>query len=488
MSTWFRDAKFGIWSHWGPQSVPMRGDWYARRLYLPKVHAETGEENTFSRRGFHEERFGHPSRFGHKDVIHQWKAERWDPDALMDLYVRAGAKYFMALANHIDNFDLWDSKHQSWNAVKVGPKRDIVAGWAEAARRAGLPFGISVHANWAWQLLDAAFGADADGPRAGVPYDGMLTAADGAGTWWDGLDPRALYGRPRKGDEPPDAEFVRDFYARAVDCFERHRPRIVYFDDSRLPFSDGSVCVTDPPSSLGDEIVALMRERSREWFGADAPTIPTVKKVTDADGDRLMLDVERALLTDGRVDPWQMDTCLGHWFYDEEVTYKTAGQVVEMLVDVVSKNGNLLLSVPQRPDGTIDAEEVSILEEIGGWLRTNGEAIYGTRPWKVFGEGPTTGEGERFKERKLDYTGADIRFTASQSAVYAMILGRPNGDVRIRSLARTGGQLDREPGRVELLGHDGPLAWQWEDDALRVAIPERLPATGVTTLRIAHGG
>lgn len=482
MTTWFRDAKFGIWSHWGPQSVPKRGDWYARRLYLPSVHPETGEKNTFSRRAFHEECFGHPSRFGHKDVIHQWKAEHWDPDGLLELYVRSGARYFVALANHIDNFDLWDSVHQPWNSVNVGPKRDIVAGWAEAAGRRGLPFGISLHANWAWKLLDAAFGSDADGPYAGVSFDGMLTAADGVGTWWEGLDPRELYGRPRRGDEPPDIEFARQFYDRALDCFERFRPRVVYFDDSRPPFGEGSVCPTDPPSSIGDDVVTRMHQLSRQWYGADNPAVVTVKQVDTADGDRLTLDVERALLTQGRDEPWQMDTCLGHWFYDEEVTYKTAEQVVHMLVDVVSKNGNLLLSVPQLPDGTIDDEEVAILNEIGDWLAVNGEGIYGTRPWRVFGEGPTVGEGDRFKERELPYTDADIRFTATQRAIYAFVLGPVGGDVRIRSFRASA--VGPTPARVDLLGHFAPAEYAVDGDALWVRLPDRLPTRYVPALRI----
>lgn len=470
MATWFRDAKFGIWSHWGPQSVPMRGDWYARRLYLERREPGPEEIGPTSRRLFHEARFGHPSIFGFKDVCREWKAQSWDPADLMDLYVRAGARYFVALANHIDNFDLWDSVHQPWNSVNVGPKVDVLERWERAARDRGLPFGISLHANWAWELLDVAFGADEDGPYAGVPYDGRLTRGGGKGTWWDGMDPRDLYGRPRTGDEPPDPDFVDRFYRRAWDAFERHRPQLVYFDDTRPPFAEGSVREAVPPSPRGRQLIERMTASGSRWYGE--PGILTVKRLHESDGGSLTLDVERNLLSAARTDPWQMDTCLGHWFYDDGLTYKTAGQVLRMLVDVVSKNGTLLLSVPQLPDGTIDEREVQILEEIGAWMRVNGAAIYGTRPWTACGEGPTTGDGERFREQDLPYTGEDIRFTMGKDALYATVLGEPTGSqVQIRCLGRSAGLLDRDPERIELLGADGALSWERAEDHLRVRVP-----------------
>ena len=490
---WFRDAKFGIWAHWGPQSVPMRGDWYARRLYLPPVEPAPEEVGPTSRRLFHERTYGHPSSFGHKDICHAWKAERWDPDGLLDLYARVGARYFVALANHIDNFDLWDSAYQPWNTVAVGPRTDVVGRWARAARQHGLPFGLSFHANWSWQLLDVAFGADQQGPYAGVPYDGCHTPADGRGTWWEGLDPASLYDRPRRGDEPPDPAYVERFYRRVWDAYCRYRPQYVYFDDSRLPFDEGSVCEATPASARGWEVVRAMHDRSREWYGDAGRVVPTVKKLDGGDGDLLALDVERHLLTQAQPRPWQMDTCLGHWFYDEGLTYKPAGQVIRMLVDVVSKNGNLLLSVPQRPDGTIDDREVVILEEIGDWLASNGEAIYDTHPWLVCGEGPTAGvvterRADRFREVDLPYTAEDIRFTARGHVLYATVLGRPDEAlVRITSLGSAAGLLAGDPLGVELVGADGGagvVSWQRRDDALVVRLPERLPWRHATTLRV----
>ena len=181
---WFRNAKFGIWAHWGPQCQPEFGDWYAREMYMEGSRKYK----------YHVEKYGHPSKFGFKDVINEWKAELWDPESLVSLYKQAGAKYFVALANHHDNFDLYKSKYQkNWNSTKIGPKKDLIGGWEKAARSNGLRFGVSVHAAHAWSWMETAQRADKNGPLAGVPYDGKLTKADGKGRWWDGLDPQELY-------------------------------------------------------------------------------------------------------------------------------------------------------------------------------------------------------------------------------------------------------------------------------------------------------
>jgi len=180
---WFRNAKFGIWAHWGPQCQPESGDWYARGMY------EEGSGHYKS----HLDHYGHPSKEGFKDIINRWHAENWDPEKLLQLYKRAGAQYFFALANHHDNFDNYDSKYQPWNSVNLGPKKDLIGGWAKATRDAGLKFGVSVHAAHAWSWYEPSQGADKKGPLAGVPYDGKLTKADGKGLWWDGYDPQDLY-------------------------------------------------------------------------------------------------------------------------------------------------------------------------------------------------------------------------------------------------------------------------------------------------------
>jgi alpha-L-fucosidase len=241
---WFRNAKFGIWAHWGPQCQPEQGDWYGRFMY-----DESSEPYKW-----HVAHYGHPSKAGFKEVINDWKAQNWDPEKLVALYKRTGAQYFFAMANHHDNFDLWDSKYQEWNSVRVGPKKDIIAAWAKAAKKYQLPFGLSVHAAHAWTWFETAQRSDKNGPLAGIPYDGKLTAADGKGTWWDGLDPQELYAQNHALSEGHEnifslwnqwywnnvasihsQQYCVKFYNRTMDLINQYNPDLLYFDDSGLP-------------------------------------------------------------------------------------------------------------------------------------------------------------------------------------------------------------------------------------------------------------
>ena len=229
---WYRDAKFGIWAHWGPQCQPEQGDWYAQNMYLPAQAVYK----------FHVQKYGHPSKFGFKDVINEWKADKWEPEKLIALYKKAGAKFFSAMAHHHDNFDNFDSKYQPWNSVKIGPKKDLVGGWMKAAREAGLRFGISSHGDRAWSWYQAAQGSDPTGPMAGVPYDGIMTKAQGKGLWWEGLDPQDLYAQYHKvgsydwrqeGSPPIDKAFCEKFFNRIIDLIDKYQPDLLYFDDTR---------------------------------------------------------------------------------------------------------------------------------------------------------------------------------------------------------------------------------------------------------------
>ena len=246
---WYRDAKFGIWAHWGPQCQPEQGDWYAQNMYQPNQPVYK----------YHVEKYGHPSKFGFKDVIHEWKAEKWEPEKLIALYKRAGAKFFSAMAHHHDNFDNFDSTYQPWNSVKIGPKKDLVGGWMKAAREAGLRFGISSHGDRAWSWYQAAQGADPTGPLAGVPYDGIMTKADGKGKWWEGLDPQDLYAQYHEagkydwrqtGSPPIDKAFCEKFFNRIVDLIDKYQPDLLYFDDTVMPIY--------PASDVGPRIAAYL--------------------------------------------------------------------------------------------------------------------------------------------------------------------------------------------------------------------------------------
>ena len=221
---WFRDAKFGIWAHWSPQCVPEQGDWYARGMYVQGS----------AQYNYHVKTYGHPSQFGYKDICHIWRAENWDPEELIRLYAKTGAKYFVALGNHHDNFDCWNSKHQPWNCVKVGPKKDIVGTWAKIARAHELRFGITYHGTpgrtWR-EFMPVRYGSDKAGPLKDVPYDGVLTKSDGKGKWWDGMDPQDLNGRPHDKSDPCP-EFVESFMLRVQDVIDQYNPDLLYFDDN----------------------------------------------------------------------------------------------------------------------------------------------------------------------------------------------------------------------------------------------------------------
>ena len=482
---WFRNAKFGIWAHWGPQCEPEFGDWYAREMYMEGSRKYK----------YHVQKYGHPSKFGFKDVINQWKADQWDPEELVGLYKKAGAKYFMALANHHDNFDLYKSKHQkNWNSTKVGPKKDLIAGWEKAARKNGLYFGVSVHAAHAWSWMETSQRSDKSGPYAGVPYDGKLSKADGKGQWWEGLDPQELYEQEHplsqnsqdngaihrqwnwgNGVAKPSKDYCEKFYNRTIDLINSYDPDLVYFDDTALPLW--------PVSDAGLRIAAHFYNRSIKKNGK-TETVIFGKILDELQRKCMVWDIERGQSNAIEPLPWQTDTCIGSWHYERSLydnkKYKSAKTVIHTLADVVSKNGNLLLSVPVRGNGTIDELERAIVEEIGEWMAVNGEAIYDTRPWKVFGEGPAMESAaplaaQGFNEGKgKPFTSADIRFTTKNNAVYAIVLGWPeNGEVMIKSF-REG--TDRNSiSAVEMLGSSQKLSFALDPSGLKVRLPEIRP-------------
>jgi alpha-L-fucosidase len=455
---WFRDAKFGIWSHWGPQSVPRAGDWYARNMYI----YGTGQYK------HHLEHYGHPSRSGYKDIIPLWKAEKFDPDALMALYKKAGARYFVSMGVHHDNFDLWDSRFHEWNAVKMGPRRDIVGDWKKAALKAGLRFGVSEHLGASYSWFAPSHGYDQAWPMLGVPYDGA--------------DPKyaSLYHRPT--DQPyrnsstwytTDARFQQEWFNRITDLVTRYQPDLLY--------SDGGI----PFDKVGRTLVANFYNASVANHGGKLEAVYNHKDIGSGEFIREagVQDVERGVMDGINPRPWQTDTSIGDWFYSEGYKYKSTSEVVHMLADIVSKNGNLLLNVVQYPDGSLPPEPMRFLNEMAEWMAVNGDAIHGTRPWKVFGEGPTKASSGHFNENAA-YTPQDIRFTAKDGALYAITLGTPGTEVRIRSLGRKAGLEPRPVKAVTLLGNPAPLAWELSDEALTVRLPAGLPATMAASLRV----
>jgi alpha-L-fucosidase len=488
---WFRDAKFGIWAHWGPQCQPEHGDWYARNMYIQ------GSPDYQS----HLVEYGHPSTNGFKDVIHDWKAEHFDPDKLLAFYKKNGAKYFMALANHHDNFDNFDSKYQPWNSVAIGPHKDLIGGWAKAARKNGLRFAVSVHCSRAWSWYEVAQGADTNGPFAGVPYDGKLTKADGKGLWWDGLDPQDLYAQnhppgkklvwswnPAEGSSIPDAAYMEKFFKRTQQLWDDYHPDQIYFDDSVLPFHG----VTD---EIGLKLAAHFYNTRLHKDGR-TEAVMNNKMLNPMEREAMVYDIERGKAEGILPQPWQTDTCIGSWHYDEAIFkrhgYKSAASIIRMLADIVSKNGNLMLSVPLQRDGTPDTDEIKIVNEIGDWLRVNGDAIYATRPWKIYGEGPSTAVAEKghfggqADVQKKPFTSEDIRFTQSKDGktLYAIVLEIPkDGKVTIKSLATTSEYWPGKTGSVKLAG-GRRLNFTRDDTGLHVSLPENFDGKTAFALKI----
>jgi len=491
---WFRNAKFGIWAHWGPQCQPEQGDWYARFMY-----AEGNREYKWN-----VENYGHPSEYGFKDVCNAWKAENWNPEKLVTLYKKAGARYFFGMGNHHDNFDMWDSKYQPWNSVNIGPKKDIIDGWAKAARKNGLYFGVSIHAAHAWTFYETAQRSDKEGPKAGVPYDGNLTKADGKGKWWEGYDPQDLYVQKHplsKGSEKtitihsqwewsngasvPSKEYCDKFYNRTVDLINHYNPDLLYFDDTALPLW--------PISDAGLRIAAHYYNQNMQQHKGKLESVIFGKILTEDQKKCMVWDVERGAPDKIQEQPWQTCTCIGEWHYRRSIydndKYKTAKEVVHMLADIVSKNGNLLLNIPVRGDGTIDDKEVKVVEKIGEWMAVNSEGIYDTRPWKVFGEGPTAENAnpinaQGFNEGKTSYSTKDIRFTTKNGVLYAIVMGWPeDGQVVIKSLSTNNPLYLKNVKRVELLG-SGNIKFESGSNGLTVFLPSKKVSDIACVLKI----
>ncbi|WP_457356600.1 alpha-L-fucosidase [Roseateles sp. P5_D6] len=495
---WFRDAKFGIWAHWSAQCVPERGDWYARNMYMQGNWQYDHHVKTY----------GHPTKVGFMEMQNRWKGENWNPEALMDLYVKAGAKYFVSLANHHDNFDAYDSKFHPWNSVRVGPKKDIVGTWAKLARAKGLRFGVSNHSSRAWHWLAPAYGYDPEGPLAGQRYDAFnLTQADGKGTWWEGLDPQDLYTGPNrvmpdgistvaavtewhkrsyytwKDVEPPNnPAFIRQWFLRCRDLIDSYKPDLVYFDNAHLPLGQA-----------GLDIAAHYYNASMAWHGKVEAVI-NAKELSPVMRGGVVEDLERGQRAGIEPLPWQTCTCIGDWHYNRGIFdahgYKSAASVIHRLADIVSKNGNLLLSIPLRGDGTIDADERKVLEDIAAWMDRNGEAIHGTRPWRTFGEGPTKVGGGMFSEGQLKgFTTQDIRFTTKAGALYAIGLAWPeNGVMRIAALAQDSTLAPGVIERVEAVGSTDSLPFTRTPQGLEVRLPESLAGSLAIALKVRGPG
>jgi alpha-L-fucosidase len=478
---WWRDAKFGAWSHWDPQSMPEQGDWYARGMYI--------QGNPQYK--YHLNHFGHPSEYGYKDICHNWVIDRWSPDELMDLYVEMGARYFMAMGVHHDNFDCWNSTYQPWNSVHVGPKVDIVGTWEKSARRHGMRFGIGFHNSPArtWgQFMTVRYTSDKTGPMQGIPYDALQTIQDGKGKWWEGMDPVDLYGPVHTKEDPLHSPFANQFMWRVDDAITKYHPDVIYFDE-HAGDSQVDLGVHMGLGFLAPQLTANFYNKSLKWNHGKMDVVINLKGVggrynSFQNNPELLLFVERSLVksTEAFIEPeimaypFQTETSLAAWHYQTGQKYMDAGSVIRELMENVSRNGSMLLNITQHGRGDLDPEAVRICKDIGAWLKINGEAVYASRPFEVFGEN-------------------SVCYTRNNGNVYATLLDWNGGPITLKAL-HSGGATIGKVSRVELLGSDLALEFVQDDQGLTVT-PEGLvqPLPGITnqslakkyrTLKITH--
>ena len=462
---WWRDAKFGAWAHWDPQSMPEDGDWYARGMYMQGSRQYN----------YHLQHFGHPSVYGYKDICHNWVIDKWYPDSLMNLYIEMGARYFMAMGCHHDNFDCYDSEYQPWNSVNVGPKVDIVGTWEKVARKYGIHFGIGFHDTPArtWgQFMPVRYTSDKTGPLKGVPYDALQTILDGKGKWWEGMDPVDLYGpthsialnQPRSlpGNDPLLSPFANQFMWRVDDAITKYHPDLIYFDE-HAGDSQIDLGVHMGLGFLAPQLAANYYNKSLQWNHGKMDVVLNLKGVggrynSFQDHPELLPYVDRALVKSSEAIiepeimayPFQTETTSGDWHYQKGQHYLGARTIIRLLMQNVSRNGSLLLNVSMHGRGNLDPEAIQICRDIGAWLKVNGEAIYASRPFEISEE-----------------DSGSVCYTRNNGNVYVTMLNWNGGPVTLRAL-RSGGATLGKVSKVEMLGSDVALKFVQDDHGLTV--------------------
>ncbi|MCF0198205.1 MAG: alpha-L-fucosidase [Bacteroidaceae bacterium] len=498
---WLREAKFGIWVHFGPQSAGESGDWYARKLYNENEPAYCN----------HLKRYGHPSEVGYKDVLNSWNPTKLDPERLTALYQKAGARFLMIQGVHHDNYDLWNSRYQPWNSVNVGPKRDLLREWADACHKHKMRYGVTFHHEYTWWWWQTAFQSDTRGDRKGVPYDGHLTLADGKGTWWEGLDPRRLYGidlreyetvaeRANSPWSPPNAGILwrhldyAKWYAtqwalRIMDVTANYDPDFIYTDGTvQGPFT-GDGTGTGYKCNAMQTVMAdyynrqLLQRKRVDGFSIIKFRRPTNGAVNTAEFD-FPDDIDDS-------QPWIREAPVGDWFYAPNFTYD-AGSMIRFIIEAICRDGNAALNIPMRPDGSIEEGCERMLEEVGRWMDINGRAVYGSKAWTTLGEGETVngrlkklpGGGLGKHHAQFPFNAQDIRFTVGKDgALYAFCMALPETrqTITIKSVTPT----TKKVRKVQLLGSKAALQWRQTDDGLSITCPATFPCSTAIVFRIS---
>lgn len=500
---WLREAKFGLWVHFGPQSAGQSGDWYARRLYIPGTSAYKN----------HLKNYGHPSQKGYKEVLRDWNPDKLDPAKLVEIYRDAGVRFLIIQGVHHDQFDMWNSKYQPWNAANLGPKRDLLGEWEKAARKAGIRFGITFHHEYSWWWWQTAFQSDTEGEKAGVPYDGNLTLADGKGTWWEGFDSRLLYGVNLREYEgvaeaanspwsPPPAGILQNhlefanWYSkwwalRMMDAVDKYQPDFIYTDGTdQQPFSGFGTGTGYKCDAMQCVIADFYNKTLARKGKVDVFSIVKFRDKTNGTVNTQEGSIPNGIKTD---QDWIAETPVGDWFYGPDFNY-SSDAVIRYLLEQVSRDGNVGLCVSLLPDGSLDEGSSKMLKEIGEWMKINGEGIYGSSAWKVLGEGangklnvlPGGKIGDHQANHK--FSTSDIRFTVGKDHnlyVWVMAVPASGEQLKITSLGENATLLENNIKNVELLGYNGKVKWSQENESLNVECPDNMNFSTAVCFKIS---
>ncbi len=449
---WFQDGKIGVWTHWGvPSGIdenrPNDGSHYGRRMY-GSVPGEQGGQKVMSETlaAFHMKRYGPPADFGYEKLVPEFKGENWDPEALVKFFKENGAHFVMPVATHHDNFDMYDSSHP-WNAVDMGPKRDTIQEWKDAAHKHGLKFGVSTHLYWSPRFFATAREHQKPGSLASKLFNMEF-------------DPKE-YAKQDSWNE--------HWYARCWELIDKYDPDM-FNNDAPYPSETSG-------KGLGVKLFSDFINRDLKENNGKQTTVLSFKNGR-TDRRAFTYNCERGSADDIKPEPWMWATDLsGGWFYRATAKNRmTAPVMIGNAIDAISKNGSVMLNVALKGDGTLPGNQAAYITAFGDFLKINSEGIYKTRPWKTFGEGPIQMKEGRQGENNKPFSQADIRFTQRDGKLYAFVLGKPTKDILIKTLAKKeGALLEKEISTIELMGSEDKTTWKRSEDGLHIELPKNLP-------------
>ncbi|WP_109829359.1 alpha-L-fucosidase [Reichenbachiella versicolor] len=442
---WMKDSKFGIFIHWGPNSAAeLYTDWYPRWMYLDSgnVNPQTGKITTSKPHpavAYHREKFGDQKDFGYKDLIPLWTMENFNPVEWVDVFKKSGAQYVVPVAEHHDGFALYESSVTRWNAVDMGPKRDVLKDLTDEIKRQGLICGVSSHLAFNYNFYNQKAHFDTGDPQY----------AD-------------LYAPPHQMGDSVTSEWLAEvWWPRTKEIIDKYDPDILWFDfyldrPEFVPYHKKLAAYYYNSGLKRNTDVVLQTKNFR---------FESYKKGTH------MLDLERSKMDSIRSEYWQTDTSIGKnsWYYTTNWKPKEAGELIADLVDIVSKNGCLLLNIGPRKDGIIPDDQKKTLLDMGKWLKINGEAIYGSKYWEVFGEGPTrSATGHLSESKNKKFTEEDIRFTTNDGYLYAIALEPADDEVNIKYLNSGKMKVDK----ISLLGYEGDIEFDQNEEQMTIKLPQ----------------